>query len=395
MMDYLLILLQVLIGYHLIFPLLLYLVYKLKGKKKDPKTLPTIAPPADVGVIVTAYQYTESLRGVVSALLKQQYTNYLIYVVADNCDISNLHFNDDRVILLRPPTVIASNTGSHFYAVNHFKRPHSHIVIMDSDNIAEPGLLAALNRYVQAGHSAIQGLRKAKNKETQIAKLDAARDLYYHFFDGHVLFSIGASATLSGSGMTFQTDLYRACLEHLNVQGAGFDKVLQAEIVKRNLRIAFAEDAIVYDEKTSRGDQLVKQRARWINTWFRYFSFGFTIIGKGIRNISFNQIIFGLILLRPPLFIFLALSGVCMLANIFFSLTGALLWLSGFVCFFISFMIALKESKAEKSIYKALLHAPVFIFYQILALMHIRRANKLSVATQHFHHGDTPPDEEA
>ena len=395
MMDYLLILLQVLIGYHLIFPLLLYLVYKLNGKKKDPKTLPTIAPPADFGVIVTAYQYTESLPGVVSALLKQQYTNYLIYVVADNCDISNLHFNDDRVILLRPPTVIASNTGSHFYAVNHFKRPHSHIVIMDSDNIAEPGLLAALNRYVQAGHSAIQGLRKAKNKETQIAKLDAARDLYYHFFDGHVLFSIGASATLSGSGMTFQTDLYRACLEHLNVQGAGFDKVLQAEIVKRNLRIAFAEDAIVYDEKTSRGDQLVKQRARWINTWFRYFSFGFTIIGKGIRNISFNQIIFGLILLRPPLFIFLALSGVCMLANIFFSLTGALLWLSGFVCFFFSFMIALKESKAEKSIYKALLHAPVFIFYQILALMHIRRANKLSVATQHFHHGDTPPDEEA
>lgn len=394
MMDYLLILLQLLIGYHLIFPLLLYFVYKLKGTQHINQQLTNTAPPADFGVIVTAYQYTESLPGVVSALLKQQYTNYLIYVVADNCDVSNLHFNDDRVILLRPPTVIASNTGSHFYAINHFKRPHSHIVIMDSDNIADSGLLFALNRYVQAGYAAIQGLRKAKNKETQIAKLDAARDLYYHFFDGHVLFSIGASATLSGSGMTFQTDLFRACLEHLNVQGAGFDKVLQAEIVKRNVRIAFAQDAIVYDEKTSRGDQLVKQRARWINTWFRYFNFGFTIIGKGIRNVSFNQIIFGLILLRPPLFIFLALSGICMLANVFFSLSATLIWLSGFACFFISFMIALKESKAEKSIYKALLHAPVFIFYQILALMHIRRANKLSVATQHFHHGDTPQDEE-
>lgn len=395
MMDYLLILLQLLIGYHLIFPLLLYFLYRLTGKKSNKQELPITAPAADFGVIVTAYQYTESLPGVVSALLKQQYTNYLIYVVADNCDISNLHFNDDRVILLRPPAVIASNTGSHFYAINHFKRPHSHIVIMDSDNIAEPGLLAGLNRYVQAGYSAIQGLRKAKNKETQIAKLDAARDLYYHFFDGHVLFSIGSSATLAGSGMTFQTDLYRACVEHLNVQGAGFDKVLQAEILKRNIRIAFAEDAIVYDEKTSKGDQLVKQRARWINTWFRYFSFGFTIIGKGIRNASFNQIIFGLILLRPPLFIFLALSGLCMIANVFFSMTGVLVWLFGFACFFISFMIALKESKAEKSIYKALLHAPVFIFYQILALTHIRRANKLSVATQHFHHGDTPPDEEA
>lgn len=170
--------------------------------------------------------------------------------------------------------------------------------------------------------------------------------------------------------------------------------LLQAEIVKRNIRIAFAQDAIVYDEKTSRGDQLVKQRARWINTWFRYFSFGFTLIGKGIRNASFNQIMFGLILLRPPLFIFLALSGICMMVNLFLSLTGLMIWLAGFACFFCGFFIALKESKAERSIYQALLHAPVFIFYQLLALMHIRRANKLSVATQHFHHGETPPNEE-
>lgn len=388
-MDYFLILLQLLIGYHLIFPLLIYVYYKLKAKNKQSKVGSANHAPADFGVIVTAYQYTESLPAVVGALLKQDYADYLIYVVADNCDTSNLNFTDARVILLQPPTVIASNTGSHFYAIDHFKRPHNYIVIMDSDNIAEPGLLSALNRYVVAGHTAIQGLRKAKNKDTQIAKLDAARDLYYHFFDGHVLFSIGASATLSGSGMTFQTELYKACLAHLNIQGAGFDKVLQAEIVKRDVRIAFAEDAIVYDEKTSKSDQLVKQRARWINTWFRYFKFGFTLLGKGITNASFNQTIFGLVLLRPPLFIFLVLSGICMMLNLFFNLTGFFLWIIGFGCFFLSFYIALRESKADKSIYKALLHAPVFIFYQILALMHIRRANKLSVATQHYHNNDS------
>ena len=388
MMDYFLILLQLLIGYHLIFPLLIYTFYKFKNRPKLTKVISANHTPADFGVIVTAYQYTESLPAVVSALLKQNYPNYLIYIVADNCDTSDLNFTDPRVILLQPPNVIASNTGSHFYAIEHFKRIHNYIVIMDSDNIAEPGLLAALNRYVMAGHTAIQGLRKAKNKDTQIAKLDAARDLYYHFFDGHVLFSIGASATLSGSGMTFQTELYKACLAHLNVQGAGFDKVLQAEIVKRDVRIAFAEDAVVYDEKTSRSDQLVKQRARWINTWFRYFKFGFTLLGKGIFNASFNQIIFGFVLLRPPLFIFLVLSGICMMLNLFFNLTGFFIWAISFACFFLSFFIALKESKADKSIYKALLHAPVFIFYQILALMHIRRANKLSVATQHYHNND-------
>jgi cellulose synthase/poly-beta-1,6-N-acetylglucosamine synthase-like glycosyltransferase len=362
---------------------MLFIVYKLFGKTR--KTIPAGNANADFGVIVTAYQYTDSLPAVAAALLKQEYPHFLIYIVADNCDISQLQFNDERVILLRPPAVIASNTGSHFYAIHHFKRAHSHVVIMDSDNIAHPGMLYALNNSLQQGFEAVQGLRKAKNQDTLIAQLDTARDLYYHYFDGRILFALGSSATLAGSGMAFSTRLYKDCLEYLSVKGAGFDKVLQAEILKRNLRIAFTEDAIVYDEKTSRSDQLVKQRARWINTWFRYFRFGFVLLRKGFTKPSFNQTLFGIILLRPPLFIFLLLSGICMLVNLVLSPLAALAWALAFLCFIAGFFIALAESKADKKIYAALLRAPVFIFYQVLALLHIRRANKLSVATEHFH----------
>jgi cellulose synthase/poly-beta-1,6-N-acetylglucosamine synthase-like glycosyltransferase len=220
---------------------------------------------------------------------------------------------------------------------------------------------------------------------TVYACLDAARDIYYHFYDGKILFKVGSSATLAGSGMAFTTALYRECLEHRDITGAGFDKVLQSEIVGRDVRIAFTDKAIVYDEKTSQSDQLVNQRSRWINTWFKYFTLGFTIIGKGISNFSWNQFLFGFILLRPPLFIFLLLSLLFMFANLFISTAGFLLWLAGFLLFVTGFYLALRNSDTDERIYRSLVNIPKFIFYQILSLLKARKANQRSVATKHYH----------
>ncbi|GAA4319322.1 glycosyltransferase family 2 protein [Mucilaginibacter gynuensis] len=373
--------LQILIGYNLIMPFVLYLL-SLFGKKK---VYPTSINQVDYAIIVTAYEQTAPLPAVVSSILRVNYSNYLIYVVADKCDITNLHFDDERVILLRPPETLANNIKSHFYAINNFVRPHSRVTIIDSDNLVHPEYLNELNKLFDAGFTAVQGVREAKNLDTTYACLDGARDIYYHFYDGKLLFNLGSSATLAGSGMAFTTALYRECLEHKNISGAGFDKVLQSEIVGRNLRIAFTGDAIVYDEKTTRSDQLVNQRSRWINTWFKYFSLGFVIIGKGIKDFSVNQFLFGFILLRPPLFIFLLLSIVCMLANVFISITVAFAWLIAFILFVLGFYIALAKSDTDRRIYQSLINIPKFIFYQVISLLKSRTANQRSVATQHYH----------
>src|SRR5690606_37987863 len=192
--------------------------------------------------------------------------NYHVYVVADNCDISNLNIIDRRVSLLRPELTLASNTKSHFYAIDHFIRDHDILTIIDSDNLVDSQYINELNVFFSQGFGAVQGVRQAKNLNTRIACLDAARDLYYNFYDGKVLFTLGSSSTLAGSGMAFKTTLYRQCLEYLEISGAGFDKVLQAQLVLRNERIAYADKAIVFDEKTVESGQLVNQRSRWFNT---------------------------------------------------------------------------------------------------------------------------------
>ncbi len=385
------IVIQALIGYNLVFPLVLWVVYKLRSSPELPATTQP-AQQADYAIIVTAYEQTALLPQVVSSLLRLDYSRYLIYIVADNCDITGLTFTDPRVILLRPETILASNTRSHFYAINRFKRRHDRLTIIDSDNLVERDYLDRLNVFFDRGYEAVQGTRKAKNLNTTYACLDAARDIYYHFYDGKILFGAGSSATLAGSGMAFTTDLYRTCLEHRDISGAGFDKVLQAEIVGRGYRIAFAEEAIVYDEKTTRSDQLVKQRSRWINTWFRYFSFGFLMIAKGTGRLSLNQLLFGFVLLRPPLFIFLILSVCFLSANLFIDPLAAVVWLTGIFLFVAGFFLSLFHSNTDRRIYKALIGIPRFMFYQVLSLLKVRRANKHSVATRHFGH-DTSEDE--
>lgn len=373
---------QILIGYNLVLPIIIYLIYLFKPKSREYIRSSEIA---DYAIIITAYEQVGNIVPVVASLLRMKYKNYLIYIVADNCDISNLNFDDDRVIIFRPEKTLASNTRSHFYAINRFKREHNRITIVDSDNLAEPDYLDELNEYFKNGFSAVQGLRCAKNLDTVIAGLDAARDIYYHYYSGKILFEAGSSATLDGSGMAFTTSLYKECLGNLDIIGAGFDKILQKEVVQRGYRIAFAENAIIYDEKTSRSEQLVKQRARWINTWFRYFKFGFTLLFKGFTGLNWNQFLFGIVLLRPPLFIFLLLSVFCMGIDIFINPVHTLIWLFGFLIFIVGFFWSLIMSNADKRIYASLIGIPKFMFIQVLSLLKMRNANNISVATSHFH----------
>lgn len=374
---------QIAIGYNLILPFFLLLLYAVV--KRDNANRSINDTQADYAIIVTAYEQTNLIPSVVASLLKLNYNNYLIYIVADKCDISNLKFEDDRVIVLRPEQTLSSNTRSHFYAINRFVRPHERLTIIDSDNLVDPNYLLELNKLFNQGFSAVQGVRDAKNLDTLYAALDGARDIYYHFYDGKVLFNVGSSATLAGSGMAFTTQLYKDCLGHLDITGAGFDKILQKEIVSRGFRIAFADNAIVFDEKTSKSDQLVNQRARWINTWFKYFSFGFGLIGKGILKLDWNRFLFGLILLRPPLFIFLLIGLFCMLLNLIIHPFLALIWFFSFVLFIVGFILALAINNTDARIYKSLWGIPKFIFYQVLSLLKVRNANKHSIATKHFH----------
>jgi cellulose synthase/poly-beta-1,6-N-acetylglucosamine synthase-like glycosyltransferase len=379
--EILLISLQVLIGYNLVLPAFLFLIWK--SRKVAQYSIPVAFEPS-YAIVVTAYEQIDLIPAVIDSILKLNYSDFIVYIVADKCDTSSLNFVSEKVVLLKPPVTLASNTRSHQYAIEHFVKKHDYITIIDSDNLVHKEYLNELNKQFSLGYKAVQGIREAKNLNTSYACLDAARDLYYHYYDGKLLFELGSSSTLSGSGMAFELKLYQDFLKENDVKGAGFDKVLQAWIVEKDFRISFAGNAIVYDEKTSASGQLVQQRSRWINTWFKYFRLGFRLIKLSIANHSKNQFFFGLIVLRPPLFIFLLLSLLSLTLNLIFGyLIISVIWLVSWALFIGFFLLSLYYQDVDPRIISSLRNIPKFIFFQILSLINVRKANRISVATKH------------
>src|SRR5690606_31999785 len=117
---------------------------------------------------VTAYQQTSMLGQVVTSLSNLNYRNYHIYLVADNCDLSDISIVNPSVTILRPDTVLANNVKSHFYAIDRFVREHDIVTIIDSDNLVHPEYINQLNKYFSNGYVAVQGKREAKNLENHL-----------------------------------------------------------------------------------------------------------------------------------------------------------------------------------------------------------------------------------
>src|SRR3546814_10888368 len=113
------IIIQLVIGINLVSPVMLLILSWLLPKKIDKVAK---AGEGDYAIIVTAYEQTGMLATEVSSLLKIRHHRYLIYIVADNCCVSNLQFDDKRVILLQPEEFLDSNTRSHFYYINSYRR---------------------------------------------------------------------------------------------------------------------------------------------------------------------------------------------------------------------------------------------------------------------------------
>lgn len=380
-MNILIVIVYAISGYfilYLVYPFFQTMLYNLK----NPKSLGYPVNETDIACIVTAYKESEIILPLVDSLLKQNYENYLIYVVADNCDISNLNFKSEKVILLKPPNVIGSKFKSIYFAIENFQRPHKALSIFDSDNLAHPGFLKETNKYFANNFVAVQGKRKAKNLNTNNACLDSANETYYNFTDREFNFRFGSSSALAGSGMTFEVEVYKESLRNKKIVG-GFDKILQYEIVNSGKRIAFATNAIVYDEKVADSQQVVKQRTRWINSWFKYAYMGVTLFFKGFLTFNFNKIIFSSMLLRAPLFI-IVLGGVVFSVPAFIinPYLSVLLLISVFI-FVVSFMVIMKISRVDQRIWKSLYSIPLFILYQLLSLFKIKKANKSFLETKH------------
>ncbi len=251
--------------------------------------------------VITAYRNAEIARPLVQSLLAQRYPARSIYLVADECPDIDFELEDEAFLLLRPETPLRLKAKSLQYALENFQRPHDFIVVFDADNLAHPDFLDEIRRFCNLGFNCIQGQRTAKNLDTTYAALDSMGEHYKNYIEREVPFRLGGSAVISGSGMATETRLYTEYLYSPEIeQGKNLwkkmlqeDKILQNFLLRRGERIAYARNAVVYDEKVETGKAVETQRSRWLFSYFQNVPNALGILRRGLLGLNFNQWYFG------------------------------------------------------------------------------------------------------
>lgn len=376
---------QVLAGIFLVFPAFLLVIARFKGFAKS---TPDFNATTNFGLIITAYGDAEISIPLIDSLLKQRYRHFTIYLVADSCDISNIHFMDERLIILTPENKLGGKVKSILYAMDRYQKEHTYTIVFDPDNLAHPDYLGHMNHYFKKGYVAVQGQRTAKNLDTIYACLDAMGEAYNNCIARRVPFALGSSATIAGSGMGVETKKYKAILEKALVDSdnkviVAEDKILQSALVLEGLQIAYNTEALVYDEKVSTDGQVQRQRARWINSYFKYFVLNRTLIKRAIKTLNVNQLIYSIIVVYPPMFIMVGSALIAGLIQLVLDYTLA--W-PIFLCltiFTLNFLYVLKIMNAPKPIWLSLWGIPLFVRKQIAATLNLKQSNKDFLTTTH------------
>jgi len=378
--------LQVLLASYLIQPFFLLLFHAI-GKMTGihPPYTPAGIPARDYsfGIIITAYRETDFIPPIVDSLLKQTYPRFNVYIVADDCDSSQLHFTDPRINILVPPSPLNNKVASLQYGLDHFHEPDEVLVIFDPDNLVHPNFLHILNTWYNKGYQAVQGNLQSKNKESIYAQLDSLGVLVGNFLERDVRSMLGLSVNIWGCGVSVKKEVYQKIIYDSKSRLGGFDKHMQTEIAKNVSRIAYAQEAIVYDEKVDDGNNFERQRIRWITAYFKFLGEAFRLLFIGLRKRDFNLVYFAYNLIRLPWFLLLLVAGIIAGTDwlIYPMLTRA--WLLILTLFFLSFVTIVATRAEGRSVAKALWYLPLLFYHQLRALFRIRIGKKTMLKTEH------------
>lgn len=358
------------------------------GKGKKAKK--TNAEAYDIACIITAYGDAAIAVNQVKSILFQKYPaqKYHVYMVGDNCAPNTDFPEHNSVSLIYPTTALHSKIKSIALAIERFVRPHTHILILDADNLLHNEVLARLNATLQMGYKVVQGQRTAKNLDTTIAALDSLSEYYYNVSQRWAPWLLGSSATIAGSGMVVEANFfnnYVRTLLHNNENKIilAEDKLLQMMLVQADLKIAYCREALIFDEKVREGAQVQRQRTRWLRSWFDHWGQSMSLGLSGLFKGSWNQFYFGIMLSVPPMVMLVGGLLLTAAAGIIFSWGAFLLSIAGIGMFFTGFLLSLLMAPAPARVWQAIPFIPVFVMRQVMAILKIKASNKDFMATSH------------
>lgn len=227
-------------------------------------------------VLIPSYKEDSVILEVARQAILQHYPpeNFQVFIIADSLKAETV--KDLRQL---PLTVIevsfesSTKVKSLNYALANIPEDqYDFAVILDADNVMESNFLARMNALVvQHNYKAVQGQRKPKNKNNNLAFLDGVSEAINNHIYRQGTVALGLSSSISGSGIVFNFKLLKEKLSQMNSVG-GYDRELELKFIQENIPVYYYKDAIVFDEKVSKSRSFQNQRKRWISSQYIYLA---------------------------------------------------------------------------------------------------------------------------
>jgi cellulose synthase/poly-beta-1,6-N-acetylglucosamine synthase-like glycosyltransferase len=168
----------------------------------------------------------------------------------------------------------------------------------------------------------------------------------------------------------------------------GFDKEMGLILTRNKIGVAYAETALIYDEKVSNPEVFKKQRKRWLSAQFNllktYGSSGFNELFLRGNFDYFNEIYHTAIL---PRVLMLGLMPLMLAVSIVTPGIGPgwQLWLTATICCYIGILIAIPAEFYNEKFFGAVIRVPMIFITMMLLLFKLKGANKKFIHTPHIH----------
>ena len=310
----------------------------LLAKRKAAKTVALEATPHNYAVLICARNESAVIADLIGSLRSQTYDQSLlhIFVLADNCtdDTSAIARSAGATVYERFNNVQVGKGYALQTLLGHLEQDYpagfDGYIVFDADNILDPGYIAAMNRTFSQGYDIVTSYRNSKNYgDNWISAGYALWFLRESRYLNHARSLLGTSCAVSGTGFLFS----RAVLEetgpwpfHLLTEDIQFSvhEILQGR------KVAFAPDAVLYDEQPTTFRQSWRQRLRWSKGYLQVFQrYGTRLLGGVLRG---NFSCFDMSMAIMPAFV---LSTVSIASNLALAIWGV--WTGG------SILIALQS----------------------------------------------------
>ena len=268
----------------------------LLAKRKAAKAAAQEATPHDYAVLICARNESAVIADLIGSLRSQTYDQSLlhIFVLADNCtdDTSDIARSAGATVYERFNNVQVGKGYALQTLLGHLEQDYpagfDGYIVFDADNILDPGYIAAMNRTFSQGYDIVTSYRNSKNYgDNWISAGYALWFLRESRYLNPARSLLGTSCAVSGTGFLFS----RAVLEetgpwpfHLLTEDIQFSvhEILQGR------KVAFAPDAVLYDEQPTTFRQSWRQRMRWSKGYLQVFGkYGGKLI-RGILRGSFS-----------------------------------------------------------------------------------------------------------